>query len=53
MTVKCNILIPELFLELYSCVGWEAPGLDQIESALENSFATFCVYNGERPIESG
>ena len=50
MTLYCNVLTPELFLELYQSVGWEAPGLDQIERALENSFATFCAYDGEVPV---
>lgn len=50
MTVKCNTMIPELFLELYRSVGWDAPGLDQIERALKNSFATFVAYDGERPV---
>ena len=50
MTVQTNLLTPKLFLELYQSVGWEAPGLDQIERALENSFATFCAYDGEVPV---
>ena len=50
MTLYCNVLTPKLFLELYQSVGWEAPGLDQIERALENSFATFCAYDGEVPV---
>ena len=49
MTLYCNVLTPGLFLEIYRSVGWEAPGWDQITIALENSFATFCVYDGERP----
>ena len=49
MTVRTNQLPPALFLELYQSVGWEAPGLDQIETAVENSFATFCAYDGETP----
>lgn len=50
MTVQTNSLTPELFLELYQSVGWDAPGLEQIERALENSFATFCAYDGEVPV---
>ena len=50
MTVQTNLLTPKLFLELYQSVGWDAPGLDQIERALENSFATFCAYDGEVPV---
>lgn len=48
MTVQINRLPPELFLELYRSVGWEAPCLEQIERALHHSVATFCVYDGER-----
>ena len=50
MTVQTNLLTPKLFLELYQSVGWEAPGLDQIERALRGSFATFCAYDGEVPV---
>lgn len=50
MTVKQDALTPSVFLELYRSVGWDAPGLDQIERALENSFATFCAYDGEQPV---
>lgn len=46
MTVQTNTLTPELFLRLYTSVGWEAPGPDQIETALKNSFATFCAWDG-------
>lgn len=50
MTVKCDVLTPARFLELYLSVGWEAPGLDQIERALKNSFATFVVYDNEQAV---
>lgn len=50
LDVKTGILYPELVLELYRCVGWEAPDLDQIERALEHSYATFCACDGERPV---
>lgn len=50
MTVQTNQMTPELFLVLYQSVGWEAPGLDQIERALEGSIATFCAYDGEVPV---
>lgn len=46
MTVQKNLLSPKLFLELYQFVGWEAPCLEQIETALNHSVATFCVYDG-------
>ena len=45
--VKTNVLYPDLFLELYRSVGWEAPDLDQITTALEHSYATFCAYDGD------
>lgn len=50
MTVQTGTLTPELFLELYQSVGWDPPGLDQIERALKNSFATFCAYDRELPV---
>jgi len=45
--VKTNVIYPDLFLELYRSVGWEAPDLDQITTALEHSYATFCAYDGD------
>lgn len=53
MKVIQNALTPTLFLELYRSVGWDAPGLDQIETALKNSFATFCAYDGEQAVGMG
>ena len=50
MKVKTNTLTAELFLQLYTSVGWDAPGLDQIEMALRGSIATFCAYDGEVPV---
>ena len=50
MTVQINTLSPNLFLHLYRSVGWDAPGLDQIEKALEGSLATFCAYDGDTPV---
>ena len=50
MTVRNDVLTPELFQELYQSVGWEAPGLDQITMALSHSFATFCAYDGEKAV---
>ena len=31
MEVKTNTLTPELFLDLYTSVGWEAPGIQQVK----------------------
>ena len=50
MTVQINELSPDLYLCLYRSVGWDAPGLDQIEKALEGSLATFCAYDGDTPV---
>ena len=50
VNVKINTVYPELFLELYRSVGWEAPDLDQITMALEHSLVTFCAYDGERAV---
>lgn len=41
MEVQVNTLTPELFLELYTSVGWEPPCIAQIQKALENTVATF------------
>ena len=50
MRVQVNGLTPELFLELYQSVGWEAPGKEQVEEALRHTLATFTAYDGERPV---
>lgn len=50
MTVCNNVLTPELFRELFQSVGWEAPGIQQIKTALNNSVATFCAFDGEKAV---
>lgn len=50
MEVKTNALTPELFLELYTSVGWEAPGIGQIKKALENSLVTFTAYENDNAV---
>ena len=50
MTIQVNTLSPNLFLRLYQSVGWDAPGLNQIEKALGGSLASFCAYDGDIPV---
>ena len=50
MMVKQDALTSSLFMQLYRSVGWDAPGLEQIETALKNSIVTFCAYDGEVPV---
>lgn len=50
MEVKVNTLTPELFLELYTSVGWEAPLVQQVREALKNSLATFTVYENNNAV---
>ena len=50
MEIKINTLSPELFLELYTSVGWEAPCIEQVRTALENTIATFTCYDKNRPV---
>lgn len=50
MTVKTNELSAELFLRLYTSVGWEPPGIGQVQKALENTIATFTAYDGNTPV---
>lgn len=46
--IRENTLNAQQFLELYTSVGWDAPGLPQIESALQGSVCTFAAYdNGQ------
>ncbi len=44
MEIRINTLTPELFLDLYTSVGWEPPVIQQVQKALENTAATFTAY---------
>ena len=50
MMIERNTLTAQLFLELYTSVGWEAPCFEQIEKALDNSAATFIAYENEKAV---
>ena len=50
MKIEINTLTPELFLELYSSVGWEPPCIEQVIKALTNTIATFTVYDSEQAV---
>ena len=50
MTVKTNEISAELFLRLYISVGWEPPGIEQVQKALENTIATFTAYDDNTPV---
>ena len=50
MKIEIDTLTPELFLELYSSVGWEPPCIEQVRKALTNTIATFTVYDGEQAV---
>lgn len=45
MEVQVDTLTQELFLELYTSVGWEPPCIAQVKKALENTIATFTAYD--------
>lgn len=50
MTVTINTLTPEQFLALYRSVGWQPPGIDQVETALRGTLATFTAHEGGQPV---
>ena len=50
MEVKINTLTPELFLELYTSVGWTPPCVEQVEKALESTIATFTAYDNNQAV---
>ena len=50
MTAKTNALSAELFLRLDTSVGWEPPGIEQVQKALENTIATFTAYDNDTPV---
>ena len=50
LRVELDTLSAELFLELYTAVGWEAPCREQVAAALERTLATFTAYDGDHPV---
>lgn len=50
MEIEKNTLSPELFLRLYRAVGWEAPCIEQVRTALDHTAATFTAYDGDQPV---
>ncbi|MBO5096737.1 MAG: GNAT family N-acetyltransferase [Agathobacter sp.] len=50
MKIEINTLTPELFLELYSSVGWEPPCIEQVREALINTIATFTAYDSGQAV---
>lgn len=50
MTVKTNSLSAVLFLQLYASVGWEPPGIEQVQKALDNTISTFTAFDGETAV---
>lgn len=50
MKIQINTLTPDLFLELYTSVGWEPPCREQVACALQNTAASFVAYEGEKAI---
>ena len=50
LTIQINNLSPERFLRLYASVGWEPPGIEQVQKALENTLAAFTAYDDEIPV---
>lgn len=50
LRVEINTLNAELFLKLYTSVGWEPPALEQAEIALKHTTAAFTAYDGDKPV---
>lgn len=49
MTVKTNALSADVLLRLYSSVVWEPPCIEQVQTALSNTLATFTAYDDNTP----
>ena len=43
MEIRINALTTDIFLELFTSVGWEPPCREQVKTALENSMVTFAA----------
>ena len=50
MNVKINELSAELFLRIYTSVGWEPPCIEQVRTALGNTIATFTAYDNDTAV---
>lgn len=50
MKIEIDSLTAEVFLQLYTSVGWEPPCLKQIITALKNSAATFTAVDKGKPV---
>ena len=50
MKAEINTLTSELFLYLYESVGWVLPIIQQVDKALNNSAATFTVYENNNAV---
>ena len=50
MRIEINKLDAELFLSLYTSVGWEPPCKEQVVKALDHTMATFVAYDKEKPV---
>ncbi len=50
MKVEINTLTPEVFLELYTSVGWEPPCIEQVRTALANTIVTFTAYDDAQAV---
>lgn len=48
--IKENILTAQQFEYFYKSVDWQAPTLEQINTALKNSLVTFCVFDKYQPV---
>ncbi len=48
--IKVNTLTTDMFLKLYTSVGWEPPCREQVECALKNTVASFVAYEGEKAV---
>ena len=50
LRVELDTLSADLFLEIYTAVGWEPPCREQVAAALERTLATFTAYDGDHPV---
>lgn len=50
INIQINCLSSELFLQLYTSVGWEPPGIEQVQKALDNTLAAFTAYDDDMPV---
>ncbi len=50
MKTEINTLTPEMFVDLFRSVGWDAPCIEQVRSALDHTIASFTAFDADKAV---